>query len=180
MKALLVVDVQNDFTPGGTLATSLGDAIIPTINQLMDKFPLVVSSRDWHEPECVHFEKWPVHCVANTAGAEFDTLLDHAKIDQDFLKGTDPKTDSGYSAFEATSQNLDEYLREKGVTELYVVGIATEFCVKASVFDALKLGYKTYVVTDAISPVSADNAPAALQEMQEQNAILVGSAEIVG
>src|SRR5690606_37298233 len=104
MKALLVVDVQNDFTPDGSLATSLGDAIIPTINTLMDQFPLVVSSRDWHPPECVHFENWPVHCVANTFGAEFDALLDHKKINQDFLKGTDPGTDSGYSAFEATSQ----------------------------------------------------------------------------
>ncbi len=180
MKALLVVDVQNDFTPGGPLATELGDAIVPTINELMDKFPLVVSSRDWHAAQCIHFEIWPVHCVENTVGAEFDKLLDHEKIDQDFLKGTDPNTDSGYSAFEATSKNLDEYLREKGVTELYVVGIATEFCVKASVLDAIKLGYKTYVITDAISPVSSENAPAALQEMRDQNAILVGSAEIVG
>lgn len=180
MKALLIVDVQNDFTPGGTLATEQGDTIIPTINQLAEKFPLVVASRDWHPEETVHFEKWPPHCVESTFGAEYDTLLEHHKIHHEFLKGTDPNTDSGYSAFEATSKNLDEFLREKGVTELYIVGIATEYCVKASALDALKLGYKTFVITDAISPVFPEDAPAALQAMQEQNAILLGSHEILG
>lgn len=179
MKALLIVDVQNDFTPGGTLATEQGDAIIPTINALIEKFPLVIASRDWHPEETVHFEKWPAHCVESTFGAEYDTLLEHHKIHQEFLKGTDPSTDSGYSAFEATSQNLDQYLRKQGVTELYVVGIATEYCVKASVLDAIKLGYQTFVVTDAISPVFPEDAPAALQTMQQQNAVLVGSHEIL-
>ncbi|MBA2661257.1 MAG: isochorismatase family protein [Bradymonadaceae bacterium] len=179
MKALLVVDVQNDFTPGGALPAEQGHAVISVINALMAQFPLVVASRDWHPQDTVHFERWPVHCVKFSAGAEYDPLLDKEKIDQEFLKGTDPETDSGYSAFEATSEDLDKYLREHDVDELYVVGLTTEYCVKATVLDAVNLGYKTFVVTDAVAAVNMLDAAAALEDMRRHNASLVGSQAVL-
>lgn len=179
MKALLVVDVQNDFCPGGTLAVPDGDRVVPVINQLMDKFPLVVASKDWHPLETVHFQKWPVHCVHNTRGAEFHPQLDSAKIKQVFLKGTGNK-DDGYSAFEATSLDLAKYLKEHGVTELYVTGLATDYCVRASALDALKQGFKTYVVTDAVAAVNVQpgDEQKALDEMQKAGATLVQSKDV--
>src|SRR5579859_2188035 len=135
MKALLIVDVQNDFCPGGTLAVPEGDKVVPVINRLEDAFPLVVASKDWHPKDTVHFQKWPPHCIQNSRGAEFHPGLETAKIQETFLKGTYNR-DDGYSAFEATSNDLEKYLREKGVMELYVTGIATDYCVKASALDA--------------------------------------------
>lgn len=179
MKALLVVDVQNDFCPGGTLAVPNGDRVVPVINRLMDKFPLVVASKDWHPHETVHFQKWPVHCVHNTRGAEFHPQLDSAKIKQVFLKGTGNK-DDGYSAFEATNLDLAKYLKEQGVTDLYVTGLATDYCVRASALDAIRLGFKTYVVTDAVAAVNVQpgDDQKALDEMQKAGATLVQSTDI--
>jgi nicotinamidase/pyrazinamidase len=179
MKALLVVDVQNDFCPGGSLAVPNGDRVVPVINKLMDTFPLVVASKDWHPHETVHFQKWPVHCVHNTRGAEFHPQLDSVKIHQVFLKGTGNR-DDGYSAFEATNLNLADYLRQKGVTELYVTGLATDYCVRASVLDAVKEGFTTYVVTDAIAGVNVQpgDDQKALEEMRQAGARLVESKDI--
>lgn len=179
MKALLVVDVQNDFCPGGTLAVPNGDRVVPVINKLMDKFPLVVASKDWHPHETVHFQKWPVHCVHNTWGAEFHPQLDAVKIKQVFLKGTGNK-DDGYSAFEATNLDLAKFLKEQGVTELYVTGLATDYCVRASALDALKQGFKTYVVTDAVAAVNVQpgDEQKALDEMQKAGATLIQSKDV--
>lgn len=179
MKALLVVDVQNDFCPGGTLAVPNGDRVVPVINRLMDKFPLVVASKDWHPHETVHFQKWPVHCVHNTKGAEFHPQLDSAKIKQVFLKGTGNR-DDGYSAFEATNLDLAKFLNERGVTELYVTGLATDYCVRASALDAIRLGFKTYVVTDAVAAVNVQpgDDQKALDEMQKAGATLVQSKDV--
>lgn len=180
MKALLVVDVQNDFCPGGSLAVPQGDKVVPVINMLMGKFDIIVASKDWHPSQTVHFQKWPVHCVQSSTGAEFHPLLHSAKIQQVFLKGTGNK-DDGYSAYEATNLNLQEYLASKNVTEIYVTGLATDYCVRASALDAAKSGLITYVVTDAVAAVNLQptDGEKALDEMKRAGVKLVTSDTIV-
>lgn len=180
MKALLVVDVQNDFCPGGSLAVPEGDNIVSVINKLMEQFDVIVASKDWHPSQTVHFQKWPVHCVQNSKGAEFHPQLRSAKIQQVFLKGTGNK-DDGYSAYEATNLNLQEYLKSKGVTEIYVTGLATDYCVRASALDAAKSGLPTYVVTDAVAAVNIQphDGEQALDEMKRAGVKLVTSDQIV-
>lgn len=179
MKALLIVDVQNDFCPGGALAVPSGDRVVPVINALMERFSVVVASKDWHPRRTVHFDKWPVHCVHNTPGAEFHPGLRSEKIDQVFLKGTDAN-DDGYSAYEATNADLEQYLKDRHVEELYVVGLATDYCVRQSAMDAQAKGFKTYVVTDAVAAVDVkeNDGVRALKEMQEAGATLVSSADV--
>lgn len=178
-KALLIVDVQNDFCPGGALAVKDGDKVVPVINGIIDKFDLVLASKDWHPVDSVHFEKWPVHCVQNTYGADFHPDLQTNKIDRVLLKGTQNK-DEGYSAFEATNISLADFLREEGVTDLYVCGLATDYCVKATALDACKLGFRTYVITDAVAAVNLNpgDDKKALEEISSQGCILVNSNEI--
>jgi len=180
MRALLIVDLQNDFLPAGSLGVKEGDKIIPIINNLMNSFPLVIASKDWHPEKSVHFDYWPVHCVANTKGAAFPENLKSDKIKDIFYKGTDNK-DDGYSAFEATNKNLTQYLTDNKVEELYIVGIATDYCVKASALDALKDNIKTYIITDAIKPVNQNPGDdlKALKELEDKGATLVSSHELL-
>jgi nicotinamidase/pyrazinamidase len=179
MRGLLIVDVQNDFCPGGALAVPEGDKVVPVINKLQDKFTVVVASKDWHPQGSVHFKHWPPHCVQNTRGAEFHPQLQSENIQQVFLKGTRDK-DDGYSAFEATNLNLNEYLNSKGVTELYVTGLATDYCVKASAIDAAKKGFSVFVVTDAVSAVNVkpDDGQESLQLMRAAGVTLVDSSQV--
>ena len=178
-RALLIVDVQNDFCPGGALGVNNGDKIIPTINKLIEKFDLVISSQDWHPDESVHFEKWPVHCVANTLGAEFHPALNSDNIDLKLKKGTDNK-DDGYSAFEATNISLAKYLEDNAITTLYICGLTTDYCVKESALDAVKNGIHTYVITDAIAAVNAqpNDGKEALDEMYSKGCVLIKSEDI--
>jgi len=145
MKTLFIVDLQNDFCPDGALPTPKGNIIIPVVNKLMDKFDFVLASKDWHPEKTVHFNKWPKHCVENSLGAEFPKGLNSEKINKVFLKGTDNK-DDGYSAFEATNENLAEYLRENNIDELYITGLTAEYCVKQTAIDSLENGFKTFVI----------------------------------
>ncbi|NGX61930.1 MAG: hypothetical protein K940chlam9_01421 [Chlamydiae bacterium] len=169
-KALLIVDVQNDFLPGGALAVPDGDQVIPIINDLQKEFPLVVATEDCH-PEnhssFAHFhgkkpgekievegelqELWPVHCVQGSWGAELAPSLEKGRIDQVFYKGTDARVDS-YSAFfdnqRLRSTGLTAYLREKGIEKLYIVGLATDYCVKFTALDALSEGFSVYVIPE--------------------------------
>ncbi|NPA37187.1 MAG: nicotinamidase [Chlorobi bacterium] len=149
MKALMIIDVQNDFCPGGALPVPDGDKVVPVINNLMDKFDYVIATRDWHPEKTVHFDKWPEHCIRMTQGAEFHPGLNTAGINKIISKGTGNK-DDGYSAFETEELDLSGFLKEKGINELYITGLATEYCVKASALDAVKNGFKTYVISDAI------------------------------
>ncbi|TVR03715.1 MAG: nicotinamidase [Deltaproteobacteria bacterium] len=181
MRALLIVDMQRDFCPGGALAVAGGDAILPVINRMMPHFELVVASRDWHPEDTVHFERWPVHCVAGTPGAEYAPELDSAPIAQEFLKGTDG-ADDGYSAFEATNEDLEAWLRTRQVDDLFVCGLATDYCVRATVLDALARGFRVHVVINAVAAVHPDGppdgGPHALQEMKDAGAHLLHSAMI--
>ncbi len=154
MKALFIVDVQNDFLPGGALPAPRGNRIIAEINRIMDQFDLVLASRDWHPEGSRHFERWPPHCIRNTRGAAYPDELDTGKIEKEFLKGTGSR-DDGYSAFEATSEDLDDYLKKGDITELYLAGLTTEYCVKATALDALQKGYMTYVIANATAGVEA-------------------------
>lgn len=178
-KALLIVDVQNDFCPGGALGVKDGDKVVPVINHIIEHFDFVISSQDWHPEDSVHFEKWPPHCIAGTYGADFHPDLQTDKIDLKLKKGTANK-DDGYSAFEATNASLPDFLRDNKITNLYVCGLTTDYCVKATVLDALNQGFHTYVITDAIAAVNAnagdDNK--ALNEMYQAGAVLVESTRI--
>jgi nicotinamidase-related amidase len=166
--ALIVVDAQNDFLPGGALAVADGNRIFEPINRIMPLFPYVVATRDWHPREHPHFEEhggpWPYHCVQHTTGAEFSPKLDLTHIDEVLSKGMHTHS-HGYSAFDATS--LDERLRERNVRRVFVCGLATDYCVKATALEAVEHGFETIVLTDAIAAVNVkctDEADA-LREM---------------
>ncbi|MGC9470246.1 MAG: isochorismatase family protein [Bacteroidales bacterium] len=179
MKALLIVDVQNDFCPGGALPAPEGDQVVSVINRIMPLFNLVITSRDWHPANSVHFEKWPSHCVAKSPGADYHPDLDRSRFDLELLKGT-RDSDDGYSAFEATNIHLGAFLRQKNVDQLFVTGLTTEYCVKNTVLDALDYGFSTFVVTDAVKGVNArpGDHEKALKEMEEAGAHLILSSEI--
>lgn len=179
MRALIIVDLQNDFCPGGALPAPNGERIVPIINGLINKFDVVLASKDWHPVNTVHFEKWPAHCVRDTQGAEFHPDLNVDKIDKVFLKGTD-NTDDGYSAFEATNGDLGDYLRKARVEEVYVTGLVTEYCVKQTVLEALRQGFETYLIEDAIQGIDAhpNDVPLAKAEMEKSGAIIIKSDKV--
>ncbi len=177
-KALIIVDVQNDFCPGGALAAPEGDKVVPVINKLVDQFDYVLASKDWHPADTVHFQKWPVHCVAGTPGAEFHPDLRTDKIDQVLLKGTGNK-DDGYSAFEATNVDLAEWLRAHEVDEVYVTGLTTEYCVKSTALDAVKNGFRTFVIRDAVRPVNPADEEAAYRDMEAAGIQVVTSSDVL-
>lgn len=202
--ALILVDIQNDFIPGGALPTKNGDEIVPVANRLQPHFHLVVASQDWHPRDHGSFASnhpgrkpgevidlhglpqilWPDHCVQGSPGAEFHRDLDTSGIARVFRKGTDPGIDS-YSTFydnaHRKSTGLGDYLREQNVTGVYVAGLATDYCVKWSALDALGLGFRTYVIRDACRGV--DLAPgdieAALDEMRSAGAEIITSADVL-
>lgn len=179
MKALLVVDVQNDFCPGGALPAPEGDKIVPVINRLMDKFPLIVASKDWHPEKTVHFDKWPKHCIQGTKGAELRPDLRQDRIDRIVLKGA-MDMDEGYSVFEGIDIDLEKFLRDKKVDALYVVGLVTEYCVKETAIDAQKRGFSVYVIKDAVEGVRlrGGDVERAFEEMEKAGVRLITSAEV--
>jgi nicotinamidase-related amidase len=174
-EALLIVDFQNDFTPGGALGVEGGDEIAEHVNELAasGRFDFVVASRDWHPRHHNSFEErggiWPVHCVQGTEGAELHPGLDREHVDLVYDKGMDPNTD-GYSNFE--TPDLDRTLRERGIDRLTVVGLATDYCVKNSVLDARRLGYEVEVDTEGIRAVDREpgDGERAIEEMRAAGA----------
>jgi len=174
-KALIVVDFQNDFTPGGALPVQEGDTIAPRINELARSgtFDLVVATRDWHPADHSSFDRhggpWPVHCVQGSPGAELHPALDASAVDVVVDGGTDPATE-GYSGFEGT--NLDELLREHAIDEVVVVGLATDYCVKHTALDALRLGMRVHVDEQAIRGVDVQpgDSERAIEEMRAAGA----------
>jgi nicotinamidase/pyrazinamidase len=176
MNALLIIDLQNDFLPGGALPAPDGRGIIPVINRIMKEFDVVVASKDWHPPNTLHFENWPPHCIRDTKGAEFPEDLQVQPIDQIFLKGTGGG-DQGYSAFEATNEDLQAYLEKRGVKHLFLAGLTTEYCVKATALDAIRNGHLTFIIKDAIAGVDQhpDDAEKALKDMELAGGIITDS-----
>ena len=184
-QALLVVDVQNDFCSGGALAVPGGDRVVPPINRLTAAYASagapIFASRDWHPAASSHFAAgggvWPVHCVAGTNGAAFHPELTLPPETAVVSKGTAPDTD-GYSAFDgsvATGESLEQALNVRTVEHLTVCGLATDYCVRASVLDACRQGLRVSVVSDAIAAVNlnAGDGPQAVQEMRAAGAEFV-------
>jgi len=202
MKALILVDIQNDFTPTGTLPVPEGDQVVPVVNNIMNKFELVVSIQDWHPPDhksfAIHHNKnpgeiitlngtdqtlWPVHCVQGTTGAEFVTGLNIEGIAKVFKKGMDREVDS-YSGFFDNAHKRDaglgDYLKERGVDEVYITGLALDVCVKFTSLDAKSLGFKTKVVVDATraANINAGDGDRAIADMQAVGIDTVMSEEV--
>jgi nicotinamidase/pyrazinamidase len=157
MDALLVIDVQNDFCPGGALAVPHGDEVIEPLNWLMRQHDLVIATRDWHPADHSSFAEeggpWPVHCVQDTPGAELAPELDSSAIDLVVDKGQ-AIGEEGYSGFEHT--DLERELRERGVERLHIGGLALDYCVKATALDALRLGFPVTVHLGATRPVDVE------------------------
>ena len=204
MKALLLVDIQNDFLPGGALAVADGDAVVPVANALLPHFDLVVATQDCHpanhgsfaanHPDKSPYEVtdlhgleqvlWPVHCVQGTQGADFASGLDLPAVHQVFPKGTDARIDS-YSGFfdngRRKSTGLDAFLFDRGVEEVYVMGLAADFCVKFTALDAVGLGFRTFLVTDGTRGVNLqpEDTERAFAEMEAAGIQLVHSEAVV-
>lgn len=201
--ALIVVDVQNDFLPGGALAVPRGNEVIAPINRLLQlPFDRIVATQDYHPKGHVSFAStwnkkageriivdgveqilWPDHCVQGTDGVLFSNLLDTTHFCRVIHKGADPKIDS-YSTFfdneELKSTGLETFLRNEGIKELYFAGLATEYCVLYSVYDALKLGFTVYVVLDACRGIDLrpNDAKCAIDEMKKLGAIITTTKEV--
>jgi nicotinamidase/pyrazinamidase len=198
MKALLLIDLQNDFLPGGSLAVSQGDQVIAVANEWMKRLQFTVATADWHPPDHGSFAAnhpgirvgdvfdldgllqvaWPVHCVAGTKGAEFSSALDRDRVDVVVRKGTHPLVDS-YSGFfdngHRSQTELDSILKQNGVKHLTIAGLATDYCVKFTVLDALRLGYEVDVVVQGCRGVdlTPGDVAAAWIEMEQAGAQLI-------
>ena len=179
MKTLLIIDVQNDFMPGGALPVPDGDKIVPVINTMQHKFDLVVATQDWHPEDHASFASnhkgssifdeieihgkpqtlWPDHCVQGTKGAELHPNLETLKFEAIFRKGTDKEIDS-YSAFydnsHLKSTGLTGYLKEKGTSQLFICGLASDICVYYSIYDAFKEGFACFFIEDASKALNTE------------------------
>jgi len=179
--ALIIVDVQNDFCPGGALAVPSGHEVIPIINPLLQHRWLSVATMDWHPAEHCSFEPqggtWPPHCVQQTSGAELHPELEAAKIQLVITKGSHPDEEA-YSGFHGTE--LAKILREKGVKRVILCGIATDYCVRATAHDALQEGFKVLVLEDAIRGVEVNpgDCQRAIEGLRQAGARVVDSADL--
>jgi nicotinamidase/pyrazinamidase len=176
-EALVIVDFQNDFAPGGALAVPEGDAIADHVNALAadPRFELVVATRDWHPPDHGSFEHhggpWPIHCVQDSEGAALHPALEHELLDVVLDKGQNPETE-GYSGFDETG--LEHLLRERGIDRLTIVGLATDYCVKNTALDALRHGFEVTVETAGVRGVEVNEGDSerALDELRAAGATL--------
>ncbi len=203
MNALIIVDLQNDFLPGGALPVPHGDGVIPLANELQRCFELVLATQDWHPPDHGSFAAnhpgkkpgdripldgieqilWPVHCVQNTPGAEVAPSFDTSRIAHVFQKGVDPRIDS-YSTFfdnaRRRSTGLAAYLKERSIKDVYLLGLALDYCIKYSALDARQLGLNTHVILDGCRGIGLDpgDIDRALGEMKQVGAILLQSSDL--
>jgi len=203
VKALILVDIQNDFCPGGALAVANGDEVVPVANKLAHRFDLVVATQDWHPRDHGSFAAnhpgtepgqvidldgldqvlWPVHCVQGSDGAAFRADFDTRWVNEVFRKGTDPGIDS-YSGFydngHRQATGLADYLREKGVGAVYVLGLATDYCVKFTALDAVSAGFDTYLVEDGCRAVELQEGDAerAIDRMREAGVTVLASTDL--
>lgn len=181
-RALLVIDFQNDFTPGGALAVDEGDEIGGPVQRLASDVDVVFATRDWHPPDHASFETeggpWPVHCVQGSPGAELHQAMEDIAVDAIVDVGRE-RDDEGYSGFEKSE--LADLMRARDVDEVYVCGLATDYCVRASTIDACREGFDVTVVTDAIRAVEVEpgDGDRALGDMREAGATLATSEELI-
>ena len=204
MKALILVDIQNDFLPGGALAVPRGDEVLPVANRLSSRFDLVVATQDWHPADHGSFAAnhpgkkpgdvvdlhglrqilWPVHCVQDTPGAAFAPGLDVSRVARVFQKGTDPAIDS-YSGFfdngHRRATGLGDYLRARGVSEIFVMGLATDYCVKFTALDAVRrLGLRSTLIEDGSRGVNLrpGDVDAAVRGMRDAGVRIIRSDDL--
>lgn len=205
MKALILVDIQNDFLPGGALAVPGGDEIIPLVNRLQPAFDVVVATQDWHPAEHGSFAAnhpgtavgdrielggspqilWPVHCVQGTQGAEFAQGLLREGWARIFMKGTNPAVDSYSGFFDNGHQQdtgLTDFLREQGVRDVFIAGVATDYCVKFTALDAVAQGFRAYVIKDACRGVGlqAGDVDHAIGEMGAAGVQMLDARDVPG
>lgn len=203
MRALILVDIQNDFLPGGALAVPRGDEVVGVANRLQECFDRVIATKDYHPGGHGSFASshpghevgdvlelrgldqilWPDHCVQGTAGAEFAPGLQTSRLEKTFFKGVDPEIDS-YSAFfdnaSLRSTGLEVYLCDEGIEEIFVLGLATDYCVKATALDGVRLGFQVHVVDDGCRAVDLKpgDGQRALEEMRAAGVRVLGSREV--
>lgn len=201
MKALLLIDIQNDFLPDGALAVPDGDQIIPIVNHIQPPFDLIVATQDWHPPDHKSFASnhagrkvfetidlegleqvlWPDHCVQGTYGAEFSKQLDTNKVEAIFRKGTNTDIDS-YSGFydngHRKSTGLADYLRGKNITQVYIAGLAGDYCVYYSAKDAIKEGFDTYIIEDATKAIDTQSFERVKKDIVQRGGKVIISGEI--
>jgi nicotinamidase/pyrazinamidase len=179
--ALIIVDVQNDFCPGGALAVGAGDEVVPVLTRLAPRFGTVVATQDWHPANHRSFTaqggEWPPHCIAGTAGAAFHPALQTNQIDVTVHKATAPDQEA-YSGFDGT--DLAERLRQRGVRRVYVGGLALDYCVDATALDAKRAGFDTYVIRDATRAVFPEQSAAKEAGWREAGVGVVTSADLLG
>lgn len=204
-RALILVDLQNDFVPGGALAVRERDQVIPIANQLAEKFDLVIATQDWHPANHTSFAAnhpgkkigdiidlndlpqilWPTHCVQNTPGAEFVPTLDKTKISKVFQKGTDPAIDS-YSGFfdngHRKKTGLGDYLSDQSIRDVFVLGLAIDYCVKFTALDARQLGFNVFLIEDASRGVDLNpgDVNRAIEEMKKAGITILQSPQVEG
>ncbi len=203
MNALLVIDVQNDFCPGGALAVPEGDAVVPVINRLMPRFDLVVATQDWHPSDHGSFAAnhpgrgpgevieldgleqilWPVHCVQDTPGAEFHPELSLQAVERVFRKGTDPRIDSYSGLFDnghRKATGLGDFLKQRGATHVFLGGLAADYCVKFTALDAVELGLAATLIEDATRGVNLKpgDVDRAIDELRSAGVKVVSSESL--
>lgn len=202
-RALVLVDLQHDFCPGGALAVPGGDAVIPVANKVQRHFDVIVATQDWHPADHGSFAAnhegkqpydvielaglpqvlWPVHCVQGSTGAELHRGLDRSRLTQVFPKGTDRTIDS-YSGFHDNGQRkstgLDAWLRDRGVRVLYVMGLATDYCVKFTALDAVAAGFETFLIEDGCRAVELQpgDGDGAIEELRGAGVVVIDSGTI--
>ena len=203
MNALIIVDLQNDFLPRGALPVPHGDEVVPIANELQSRFDVVVATKDWHPPDHGSFAAnhpgkkpgdhiildgivqilWPVHCVQNTHGAEFAPTFETSRIAHVFHKGVDPLIDSYSTFFDNAHRRhtgLAHYLDKRGIKEIYLMGLALDYCVKYSALDARELGLNTHVILDGCRGIELERGDIdrALNEMKRVGAVLLQSSDL--
>ncbi len=200
-KALIIVDIQNDFLPGGRLAVSGGNEIIPTINSLQKRFHLVVATQDWHPEKHKSFASahtgrqeydiidlnghpqvlWPDHCVQGTKGAAFSKELNEKRIEAIFRKGMDPEIDS-YSGFydndRKKNTGMAGYLKDRGIKTIYICGIAADFCVYYTALDGLDLGFEVIIIEDASRAIDREGYKVAMKDFTEKSGKLINHTDL--
>ena len=203
MNALVIVDLQNDFLPGGALPVPHGDEVVPLANGLQRSFELVLATQDWHPPDHGSFAAnhpgkkpgdhiildgieqilWPVHCVQNTYGAEFAAAFDTSRIAHVFHKGIERNIDSYSTFFDNAHRRhtgLADYLKKRSIREIYLMGLALDYCVKYSALDARQLGLNTYIILDGCRGIELNpgDIGRALDEMKRVGAVLLQSSDV--
>ena len=203
MNALIIVDLQNDFLPGGALPVPHGDEVIPLANELQQRFALVLATQDWHPPDHGSFAPnhpgkkpgdriildgieqilWPVHCVQNTHGAEFAPSFETSRIAHVFHKGVDPRIDSYSTFFDNAHRRrtgLGEYLKERSIDDIYLLGLALDYCVKYSALDARQLGFNTHIILDGCRGIGLEpgDLERAIDEMRKAGSSLLQSCDL--